>query len=269
MRSHAIVAAAASGVLLWVAAASAQPAMSQPAQLESLSREELIQRVMELQAGGRQTQMQFEAIARRLDALSVQLATSAEERNRLGQELARMRAQLTERAGGDAAVQRLQTQLQAALDRTATLQKQVGELATQNEQLKRSAAEANQKLAELSAQREFLLLQVKTLREQLTVMQNRQGGDEPAIVPASQPEQSTGRAVITARIAQVSGKAVTINLGQQDGVTAGMIFNVFRGGRNIGHFQIREVGKTVSMGVMLDGVRPLEVGDLAIQAEQK
>lgn len=115
--------------------------------------------------------------------------------------------------------------------------------------------QSNQKLAEVSAQRDFLLQQVKMLREQIVVLQERLNTQPAARAAADGLGGETVRPVLSGptikgkvlRVAENMSMA-TIDVGTNDGVLSDMTFDVYRGDKFLAELVITDVHARMAVG---------------------
>lgn len=125
---------------------------------------------------------------------------------------------------------------------------------TKLEDMTKTYTATNQRLAEVNAQRDFLLQQVRTLKEQIVLL-NEQLNMRAAGVTAptrtvsgdSSFSRTTGP-TIKGKILKVDQGMATIDVGANDGVQQDMEFTVYRGSSYVGDLVITQVHAKMAVG---------------------
>ena len=185
------------------------------------------------------------------------LDANRDEIKRLKDENAKLLGDLSRSENGRLAAEAGRTKLQEMLDvetgERKALQKQNQDLLTQSIDLQSRNSRQNSRILELTTNVTIQQDQIRNLQEKLFASEQRvaelekQGGAPVAKAAPDSPTGVVAVAPLTAgeirgEIIEVDGVYATVNVGESEGVAAGMIFMVYRtGGDYLGDLVIEKV----------------------------
>lgn len=196
--------------------------------------------------------------------LTRQLSSRQDEVRAATDELAGLRIDLArqtnDRAAAEASRKKLEEILQVQTAELTSFQKQNQTLLTENIDLQTRIQRLSSRVLELTSQNTIASDEIRNLQEKLYAEQQRgRDGARAAGVPVvregdvaagATPVMRVAAGPIRGEIVEVDGRYVSVNVGETSGVSAGMVFMVYRGQDYIGDLTIESVRSKEAGGKM-------------------